>query len=149
MTPRERAISLLARREHSERELRRKLVASGIKAETAAAVVDDLVAAALVDNRRFAAFLVRRRSEAGYGPGYILAELSRHGISAAEAGAALTEVDFEAIARRVLAKRLGPGKPGATMRARAAQLLLRRGFPTDLIARLTRVAEADLDGVGD
>jgi regulatory protein len=143
--PRDRALGLLARREHSERELRRKLVARGVEAEDAAAVVDALASDALVDDGRFAASLVRRRSEAGYGPRHILAELATHGISAAEARDALAEVDFESIARRVLAKRLGPDKPDATARARAAQFLVRRGFPGDLVARLTRTAASDVD----
>lgn len=145
MPPRDRALGLLARREHSERELRRKLVARGVEAEDAEAVVDALASAALVDDGRFAVSLVRRRSEAGYGPRHIAAELATHGIRGDEAREALAEVDFEPIARRVLARRLGPGTPDAATRARAVQFLMRRGFPGDLVSRLTRVGGLDED----
>jgi regulatory protein len=143
--PRDRALALLARREHSERELRRKLVGRGVEADDAKAVVDELAATELVDDGRFAHSLVRRRSEAGYGPRHIAAELATHGIRGDDARDALAEVDFEPIARRILARRLGPGTPDATARARAAQFLMRRGFPGDLVSRLTRVGGLDDD----
>lgn len=141
--PREKALRLLARREHSRRELERKLRAGGAPAPDAAATVEALAAAALVDDQRFAAALVRRRSQAGYGPRHILAELAEHGIEATRVADLLAEVDFTAIARRLLDRRLPARYPSAPERARAARFLLRRGFPADLVARLTRVGGSD------
>src|SRR5690606_12886983 len=75
-----RAIALLSRREHSRRELERKLIQRGFGADEVAAALDRLQSAGLQDDARFAEALGRSRAEAGRGPLRLRAELAQHGL---------------------------------------------------------------------
>ena len=77
-TPTQRALGLLVRREHSRRELTRKLTARGVERDDAVAAVDKLEAAGWQDDSRFAESLVRSRATNGYGPVRIRAELGMY-----------------------------------------------------------------------
>src|SRR5689334_16528538 len=79
-SPTQRALGLLVRREHSQRELQRKLVARGIEKDEAATAVARLRDAGWQDDARFAASLARSRAISGYGPVRIRAELGTHGL---------------------------------------------------------------------
>ncbi|HCV96379.1 MAG TPA: recombination regulator RecX, partial [Stenotrophomonas sp.] len=79
-TPVQRALGLLVRREHSRKELTRKLQARGIETEAAVAAVATLSEAGWQDDTRFAENLVRIRANTGYGPIHIRAELGTHGL---------------------------------------------------------------------
>ena len=79
-SPTQRALVLLTRREHSRKELARKLVHRGVEAGDAQAAIDKLAAAGWQDDARFAASVVRNRASAGYGPAFIRAELGTHGL---------------------------------------------------------------------
>ncbi|HHO68381.1 MAG TPA: regulatory protein RecX, partial [Gammaproteobacteria bacterium] len=80
---------LLARREHSVLELRRKLEQRGWQGGPLDEVLDSLVDQNLLSDRRFAEVYTRTRIERGYGPLRIRAELRERGIDAALAEAAL------------------------------------------------------------
>lgn len=79
---RSRALNLLARREHSQQELRHKLLARAFDASLIAAVVDELAAQNLLSDQRFAELYVEQRSRRGYGPMRIQQELYQRGVSA-------------------------------------------------------------------
>jgi len=74
-------MNLLARREHSTRELKRKLKVRGMEG----AVVDQALAALqeerLLSDERFVEMLVHSRIGKGQGPLRIQAELREHGVS--------------------------------------------------------------------
>ena len=91
-TPTQRALGLLTRREHSRRELERKLTARGVDAGDAQAAVAKLADAGWQDDARFAESLLRSRIASGYGPRHIRAELGTHGLDdgAIEAAMAIT-----------------------------------------------------------
>jgi len=145
-TPLQRALGLLVRREHSRRELGRKLVARGIEPEQAQAAVDRLTEEGWQDDRRFAESLVRGRANGGYGPLHIRAELGTHGLDSAAVAAAMDsyEGDFLQNARELVQRRFGEDGPqDLPQRRKAANLLARRGFDGDTIRRATRFDPED------
>ena len=74
----QRALGLLVRRDHSRRELSRKLRARGVESEEADAALLVLARQDFQNDARFAEDLARTRAGAGYGPRYIRAELGTH-----------------------------------------------------------------------
>ena len=137
----QRALGLLVRREHSRKELVRKLEVRGIEADQAADAVERLAGEGWQDDVRFAQFLVRSRAATGYGPLYIRAELGTHGLSGEAIAAALDgfEGDWTDIARDLVRRRFGPSGPvDLAQRRKAADLLARRGFDGDRIRAATR-----------
>ncbi|MCE7032689.1 recombination regulator RecX [Lysobacter sp. GX 14042] len=141
-TPVQRALGLLVRREHSRRELGRKLAARGVEPAEAEAAVQRLAEAGWQDDARFAESLVRQRAMGGYGPYHIRAELGTHGLDTAMVEAAMEgcEVDWLENARELARRRHGEGfELDPVRRRKAADLLARRGFPGELIRRVTRL----------
>lgn len=128
--PKAQALKLLARREHSARELERKLKARGIGAEEAAAAVAHATAQGWQADSRFAEMLVRSRVAGGYGPVRIEAELEVAGVPAEQVRAALeaAEVDWRALAVEVHAKRFGAPPASPAERAKQYRYLQGRGF---------------------
>jgi regulatory protein len=78
---RQRALTLLAIREHSELELRRKLLTKGFPAEQIDTLLPLLIQENLLSNHRFLENYIRYRQQKGYGPIRIHAELNARGIS--------------------------------------------------------------------
>ncbi|MET1024094.1 MAG: recombination regulator RecX [Pseudoxanthomonas sp.] len=140
-TPVQRALSLLVRREHSRKELTRKLIARGIEADAASAAVERLAGEGWQDDARFAEMLVRSRVGSGYGPRYIQVELETHGLSAAQVATAMAtfEGDWRELARDLVARRFGPdGLVELAAQRKAADLLMRRGYDGDVIRAVLR-----------
>ena len=140
-TPVQRALGLLVRREHSRKELTRKLTARGIESEAATAAVEKLTEAGWQDDTRFAENLVRMRANTGYGPLHIRAELGTHGLDSEQIAAAMDtfEGDWTENARDLVRRRFGEAGPQELpQRRKAADLLARRGFDGDSIRRATR-----------
>lgn len=138
---REAALQLLARREHSVRELETKLTGKGWPEADVGQAVADLAEAGLQSERRFAESFACQRAGRFYGPRRIFAELAHRGIDsdlATEAVEAL-EIDFAATAAEFYRKKYGP--PDSSLeyaeRARRAQALYRRGFESDHLRGLT------------
>lgn len=149
-TPLQRALGLLTRREHSRKELTRKLTSRGIEVEQAKAAVDRLAGEGWQDDGRFAEALVRTRAGNGYGPLRIRAELATHGLDRdAIAGAMGTfESDWAETACDLVRRRFGPVRPGdAAQRRKAAEFLARRGFDSASIRAATRMDPDDWAGL--
>lgn len=134
-TPAQRALGLLTRREHSARELERKLAARGIEPGEARATVDRMRAAGWQDDARFAELLVRSRASAGHGPLRIRAELATHGLDSEMVAAAVagfeeaSGADWVELARGLVRRRFGAALTGdRAVQRKAADFLLRRGF---------------------
>jgi regulatory protein len=144
-----KALGLLARREHSRRELRQKLGRNGYGGEEANEALDRLGEQHYQDDDRFAELLIRSRSAQGYGPMRLRAELKSHGLSDARIRHLLAsaEIDWADSAAAQLRRRYGSaGTSDPSERARRAQFLLRRGFPA---ATVRDVTHADVDDVAD
>ncbi len=129
--PYQKALGLLVRREHSRRELVRKLTDRGAEPAQSEVALDCLVALGYQDDDRFARALARTRAAAGYGPQRIRAELGTHALTAEQIAAALDacEADWPAAARSLAARRYPGGKlADPKQRRKAIEFLLRRGF---------------------
>jgi len=138
--PREAALRLLARREHSFSELKRKLKRKGWPASDVEAVVQDLADAGLQSDSRFAESYARSRAEKAYGPLRIRAELSERGIDRALVERALAElqIDWLAQAAKWYGRRFGDGRPDELKeKSRRQQALARRGFDQSVIREIT------------
>jgi regulatory protein len=144
----QRGLSLLARREHSARELQRKLAAKGHAPDEAGAAVEQLRERNYQDDGRFAASLARRRTTQGYGPRRIQVELKSHGLgdAAIREAIATLDVDWAVLAADQLRRRHGGRAPAdPSERAARAGFLLRRGFDPATVRAVTR-AEVDDPG---
>ncbi len=128
---RETAIRLLARREHSRRELAAKLVARGFGDAAVAEVLDALEAEGLLSDARFVESYLHSRREKGYGPLRLRAELRERGVDEAliESGLAALDAEWTSICERAWRKRFGGRRPrGFGERARQQRFLYQRGF---------------------
>ena len=145
----QRALVLLTRREHSRRELTRKLTARGVEADEAQSAVAKLADAGWQDDARFAQSLVRSRACGGYGPLHVRAELGMHGLDqgAVDAAMASFEGDWTEVARDLVRRRFGDAGPcDPVQRRKAAELLMRRGFDGDRIRAATRFDPDEAEG---
>jgi regulatory protein len=134
---RSRALSLLARREHSRVELRRKLARLGGDTGALEAVLDALVVERLQSDERFAEAYVTARSGRGFGPVRIGLELEERGIPCElrEASCEPRAQVWVRRARRAREKRFGEALPGDFReRARQARFLSTRGYTADQVA---------------
>jgi len=136
------ALRLLARREHSESELRHKLASRNVRDDIIDTLVAELAAQGLLSDRRFADAYARGRYERGFGPLRIRAELQQRGV----AGDLVSEIlnglrgDWEDSAIRQRRKRFGAQLPEhARERARQTRFLQQRGFTSDQIRAAFRV----------
>lgn len=145
LTPAQRALGLLVRREHSRKELTRKLTTRGVEADEAQAVVQRMVAEGWQDDARFAELLVRSRANNGYGPLRILAELGMHGLDRDIITAAMDAYDGDWTENaRDLAQRRFPGRlEDRAIQRKAADFLLRRGFSGDQVRAAVRLDDDD------
>ncbi len=133
------ALGLLARREHSAAELRRKLGRHAVDEAEADAVVEALELEGWVDDRRFAESYVRSRAGRGFGPLRIDSELTARGVDAPLARMAVWEADesWEERAESARRKRF-PGDPpvGRSEQGRQVRFLQYRGFTREQISRV-------------
>ena len=136
LSPTQRALGLLTRREHSRQELTRKLTSRGVEPDDAHAVVDKLARSGWQDELRFAELLVRSRANTGYGPVRIRAELATHALSAEVIANALAgfEFDWSGNASDLLRRRHPAALSGDRgAQRKASDFLLRRGFGMDQV----------------
>lgn len=130
------ALQLLARREHSSQELRRKLITKGHDPALVEGVVAALATRRLVSDERFLSSFLRHHASRGQGPMRIRAELRQHGLPDAEVTQALRDVEWDwvAQARQVRFRKFGTSLPNtAAARAKQARFLQYRGFTSDQI----------------
>ena len=142
----DRGLSMLARREHSQRELRTRLEHDGHGEAEADEAIQRLGEQSYQDDERFGAMLLRARVAHGYGPARIRAELLSHGLKASGIDALIKSaaVDWNALALAQLRKKYG-SKPATDRveRGRRAQFLLRRGFTAAMVGAATHAEVED------
>jgi regulatory protein len=144
----QRALGLLVRREHSRKELGRKLSAKGVEREDADLALDKLNKQDFQNDARFAAALARSRASAGYGPQRIRAELATHALARDDIAAALEacDRDWDASARDIIVRRYANKDLGdPNLRRKAVDFLLRRGFEQKSAYAAVRAGPADED----
>jgi regulatory protein len=136
---RQKAVKLLARREHTRAELAAKLASHGTP-DDIAIVLDQLQQSGLLSDRRYAEGFLRSRG-ARFGAASLRHRLRSKGVSADTVEASLADADLPLElerARDVWAKKFGvpPGDPREW--ARQARFLQSRGFSGDVIRRLLK-----------
>ena len=137
---RDSALKLLSRREHSARELKRKLIDRGVEAPDADAAIETLSSRGFQSDDRYAEQLVRTRVAQGYGPLRIEAELKMAGLSGDQVAAALEAAgcDWTEQAARAHQKRFGKAPSSMAERNRQYRFLMGRGFGSDQIRRVLK-----------
>ena len=123
------ATRALARREHSQRSLRERLLRAGVSASDAEAVVAELQQTGLVDDARFAEERARVLAGKGKGDAAIRFDLERAGVGPDELEAALGTLDPERERAAALVARRGASPA-------TARLLAGRGFDEEVVAAL-------------
>lgn len=132
-----RALKLLAGREHSRRELERKLAGHEQEPGQLKQALDELQAGGFIDEQRVLDSLLHRRSPR-LGVSRIRQELQLKGLDAervALAVASLNATEFER-AREVWRRRFGVLPMDASERARQARFLAARGFGGEVVRRV-------------
>ena len=141
---RERALRLLARREHSRAELARKLKAHAQPEDDLDALLDDLARGKLLSDERYAesrAHVLSRK----FGAARIAQELRAKGVGdelagQAEKTARATEVER---ARMVWRRKFPAGPKTREERAKQMRFLQSRGFSFDVIRAVLGGADDD------
>lgn len=133
------AIKLLARREHSVRELERKLCDKGFEATAIRECIARLQQERLQSDERFTEVYVSSRAARGYGPVRIRAELAERGVAdeIAQHHLDVAAEQWRQLADGVRRKRFGSRLPQDYQeRARQARFLQYRGFASEQIRSL-------------
>lgn len=136
MNVRRAALSLLAKREHSRRELAEKL-ARRFAPDSVSALLDELTKNDLLSDLRFARAFVRDTG-GKFGRAMLRQKLQLRGVSEDDINSALEEIAEDECARALSALSAKYGGAPLTeekSRARAGRFLCARGFAEDDVAR--------------
>jgi regulatory protein len=117
---------VLRNRDHSVRELDRKLEQRGASTAERLGALEALERAGLVDDERFAARRARALAERGWGDAAIRVDLERRDVAAELVEQALATLDPEPERAAALVERRGGG-------VRAVRWLAARGFDADVL----------------
>lgn len=151
---REIALRQLTVRARSRTELARALARKNVPEDTAREVLDRLVEVGLVDDAVFARDWLAAGDRRQKSRRALLAELSEKGVDRDVIEAAVAELDGDrdlAVARG-LAERKARSLAGLDPQVRYRRLagaLARRGFPSSVVAQVTREVLADLPDLAD
>ena len=140
----ERAVRLLARREHSRLELKRKLAAYADDPAEIDALLDELVRARLLSDDRYAEARAHSLSRR-FGSLRVAHDLKQQGVGEAALERVVAEArrtDLER-AREVWRKRFGEAPRNAQERAKQMRFLQARGFGSDVIRSVLRGDDVD------
>jgi regulatory protein len=135
------ALNLLARRDHSQSELKNKLTAKRYPANLIDAVINDLHQAGLINEQRYTENFIRFRRNKGFGPERIALELHAKGIAEETIAEHLQITDNAWLveARRVWQKHFKGIMPTQLNdRAKQIRFLQYRGFSREHIHKVLR-----------
>jgi len=139
-------MDFLARREHSEQELRQKLAARAEDADEVEEVLRQLKEERLLSDERFTEAYVHHRFGAGIGPVKIRYELRQKGVDESLVDAFLEPLadEWDDLMRQQRARKYGAAIPqDYSARMKQARFLQNRGFSPESVMRLFRQAPAD------
>jgi regulatory protein len=140
------AVVLLARRDYSTHELKKKLAERGYNEHAREVVVDDLESMGKMNNERYGQNVVAYRARRGHGPARIRNELQKSGLTRSDIDEAVKgddAPDFKVRAREVRTRKFGPEIPkDRKERAKQARFLQYRGFSND---HIRAALEGDLE----
>ena len=138
---------MLARREHSVVQLKRKLAARGHDEATATDVVADMTESGWQSDERFAETLARSRANQGYGPLRIRAELKEARVPDERIRAAFEalDCDFSEVAAQLHARRFGKVPARGADYQKQYRFLAMRGFDAEQIRAVLKGDPEDVD----
>ena len=145
-------MDLLARLEHSAREMRAKLLAREFAHDEVDAAIERLIEDGLLSDERFAEAFVASRVRKGQGPVRIRGELEQRGVAGEliEASLARVDVDWCDVAREVQQRKYGGTRPtDYRERARRSRFLQYRGFTGEQIRYAFAAGDDDIFAAGD
>ena len=128
------AMNLLARREHSLGELRKKLRRRFSDEQQLENQLQKLVTQKLQSDERFAESFARMRAGRGYGPARVRQDMREKGLSDGDIARAFeaAEVDWAVLAAQVLQKKFGVDAPADLKeKAKRIRFMQYRGFAAD------------------
>ncbi len=135
----ESGLRLLARREHSQKELLNKLLLRGFSKAEILVVIDEFALQGWQSDSRYAESYVRSRIQKGYGPVWISYELKKNNIEAVN----LDDLVCKAVGGWVeLLEQVYTKKYGHDLRidrnewAKRSRFLMQRGFSGTMISAL-------------
>jgi len=147
----DRALRILAMRDHGETELRRKLTAPvmgkngpekvDISQEDVDKVIEWCSENRYIDDERFARQFIASRSRKGYGPARIRQEMGQKGLSREVSESAMRdcEIDWSELAREQAQRKFGEPLPTQfTEKAKVQRFLLYRGYLLEDIQEIWR-----------
>ena len=140
-----RALKLLSNREHSRRELERKLAQHEQEPGQLKTALDELQARGFIDEQRVVESVLNRRVPR-LGAGRVRQELQAKGLDAERVALAVASLQASEVerARAVWRKKFGELPQDAAQRAKQARFLAARGFGGEVIRRVLQS-----DDVGD
>lgn len=127
-------MNMLARREHSRREIMRKLAARTDSQELLETALDQLQLESYLSDDRFAASYTRSRRNKGFGPVRIAGELREKGVGEELIASYVycPEIDWYAEALSVKQKKYGMDvEQDETEKAKQSRFLVQRGFKSE------------------
>jgi regulatory protein len=132
-------LSLLVRREHSQKELLNKSLLKGWGTDDIVTVIDELAVQAWQSDSRYAESFTRHRINKGYGPLWISYELRKNGIDGFNVGdvAQQTVGSWMDLLEQVYSKKY---KQASVLDrnewAKRSRFLMQRGFSSTMISSL-------------
>lgn len=135
----DKALDLVGRRPHFQRELQRKLLDRGFPTHEVDSALDDLVRLGLLDDFQHARDLAAgSMTRKGFGPRRMRFELQRRGVEESTAESVVSEIfqDPEEESRRALETAEKMGQRGPDSKDRLARQLDRKGYSKSVILRV-------------
>ena len=144
-----RALKLLSGREHSRRELERKLAQHEQEPGQLKTALDELQARGFIDEQRVVESVLNRRAPR-LGAGRVRQELQAKGLDAERVALAVASLQASEVerARGVWRKKFSELPQDAAGRAKQARFLAARGFSGEVIRRVLRSDAIEDDAGG-
>ncbi|MBV53275.1 MAG: recombinase RecX [Coxiellaceae bacterium] len=134
MSIREHAMNFLANRDHSQHELRCKLARHDYESDAIDQALQVLAEEGLQCDARFADSYVSSKSQAGYGPRYIIQQLQQRQVSSDLITQAIRMVEsWDSIIARVWSKKYTASMQSVKEQAQQRRFLLSRGFDAEQV----------------
>jgi regulatory protein len=140
---RARALALLARREHSAKELQRKLAPHVAEGDDLEALLKDLIKRGWVSDERFAELVVNAK-QSRFGSRKLAHELREKGVDETLVANATAAIDDLENAKAVWQKKYGKPPANRNEWAKQARFLQSRGFGFDVIKQVLKSSEDEL-----
>jgi regulatory protein len=135
----ESCLRLLARREHSQKELLNKLLVKGFDKDEILAVIEELAGQGWQSDSRYAESYTRHRIQKGYGPLFVAYELRKNGVDAVN----LEDIVHKSagswmdLLEQVYTKKYGyDSRMDRNEWAKRSRFLMQRGFSGTMISAL-------------